>query len=227
MTTIAFTCSWCKMQTGSAPGYCCVTDNNTRTYVAVSCAACAMPSILSFQRRNWNTRDDPADTAYWIARFTQPRSYPGVVLTPPVDEHFPPLIEGAPDGIEDEKLTQRWLQAEAAIANPAVGAENAAAAYRRVLERAVRLRDSSPDSKEMLGKRIVRLVSEGKLDKDLADLLHAGKLIPNEGAHTDDELDEDDVQTARDLVQALLIQLFTVPHLAQLARDRMAARDKP
>lgn len=222
MATLAFTCSWCKKATASSAA--AYNRLRNRFVVAVTCASCLTPSLISFETR-YSDGNDETCASWWPQWLTSGRGSADGVLTPLVDKHWPALREQEPAGITDEKLIKRWREAEAASANPDVGAGNAAGAYGRVLERAVRLIDSKPDSSEMLGRRVERIVTEGIVSRDLADLMHAAKVLPTEGIHADDDIDEDDARIARDLVKAFLIRQFTIPFLAADAAERMNRRN--
>jgi len=100
--------------------------------------------------------------------------------------------------------------------------EVAAMAYRRSIENAIK--ETHPNSKGDLIKRIQSLGDSGDLPKAMVDWAHKVRITGNDGAHELEGVSTDDVDAVRNFADAFLRYLITFP--AMVARRREQQKDE-
>lgn len=150
----------------------------------------------------------------------------GVAVTSKVTRQHPALVRPLPRGAPYPVLKDAWREAEAAYSRTDMPTL-ATIAYRRVIESAAKHIDTAnADKKFPLGVRMKNLLDSGIVSQELYDLTAQALQFGNAAAHEPKPLKQTDARVARDLADAFLRQVYSVPRLLSDAKEALEARAK-
>ena len=222
MAQIAFFCGHCKTTTighAEALRQFPAKEDWLRSELSVSCNQCFRLSILYFTcltGTGWADEDDKH-------HLLQSEFEAGAAITVQPSSQFPSLVRGMPQGCPFD-LWKAWKEAENAYSRNDMPTL-ATIAYRRVLESAAKILDKADDNdKSPLGNRLKKLRDNNTISEELYELTNRALQFGNAAAHEAKPLTETDARVARDLADAFLRQVFSIPKLLEDAETALEKR---
>ena len=194
-------CAWSHVKNGLG-------SSNSQINAHLWCPRCSSPSCASLQSNSVNIsasqllsgyNGDPTEASggWQVIQF-----WP-MGPEPRIPKHMPPNVERV------------YLQAEHNF--PTVGQEDASGTmYRKALD--IGLLQIDSDLKGMLGAKIRKLVSDGRLTKDIGEWANQVRELGNEAAHDAPAPTRQDLDNLRNFTEMVLRYLFTLPNMIKKRR---------